>query len=85
MDPKTGDTKVGYAYRTMDAPEWPVARCYFKTCAPATVRTSTLGTSELLASATVGMRSQAVGQIHHLCLGDVVAVALSLPSGGSPP
>jgi len=80
-----GDTGVVYAYRPMDAPEWLVARCYCETCAPETVRTPTLGTGELLVSATFGVRSQTIGQVHHLCLGAVDYVAGSPPSEGSPP
>lgn len=80
-----GASGVVYAYRTVDAPEWLVARCYCDACAPTTVQTPTLGTSELLASVTFGVRSQALGQVHHLCLGEVDCIALTPPSEGSPP
>jgi hypothetical protein len=80
-----GESGVVYAYRTADAPEWLVARCYCERCAPATVQTPTLGVHELLASATFGLRSQVIGQVHHLCLGDVACVALSPPSEGTSP
>jgi hypothetical protein len=80
-----GESGVVYACRTADAPEWLVARCYCERCAPATVQTPTLGAHELLASATFGLRSQVIGQVHHLCLGEIDCLALSPPSEGTSP
>lgn len=80
-----GESGVVYTYRTADAPEWLVARCYCTPCAPATVQTPTLGARELLASVTFGLRSQVIGQVHQLCLSEVDYIAVSPPPEGTAP
>lgn len=78
-----GDRLSVYASRTVDAPEWIVTRCYCRRCAPQRIEAPTLGTSEVLASARLGVRSNAIAQAHHLCLADIGLVATSSPAEGT--
>jgi hypothetical protein len=75
-----GDRLVVYAARTVDAPEWLVTRCYCPDCAPRRIETPTLGTSEVLASAHLGVRSHVSAQLHHLCLTEIELVERSSPA-----
>jgi hypothetical protein len=80
-----GETGWVYAYKRPDAPEWQIARCYCHACAPDRIETPTLGVSEVLVTTTFGVCSQALGQIHHLCLTDITLVSLSPPTEETPP
>ena len=79
-----GETGWVYASRRVDAPEWEIARCYCRLCAPRRIETPTLGVSEVLITATFEVCSQAHGQVHHLCLRNVELVDRSPPSEAGP-
>jgi hypothetical protein len=69
-----GMTVVVYAYRTADRQEWSIARCYCLECAPETLSTPTLGTSEVLGRGRLDVLSYSATQQHRLCLTDVSVV-----------
>lgn len=78
--------RVGvYAYRTAEARDWDVARCYCSGCAPERVRTPTLGAEEAIVRARLGVCSDAGAQTHRCCLIEVELVAFSPPTEGCQP
>ena len=74
-----------YAYRAADAPEWVLTRCYCQQCAPEVIETPTLGTSEVVVTATLDVVSLSSEQRHQLCLGDVETLAVSPLTEGAVP
>jgi hypothetical protein len=79
-----GQSLVVYVYRTPDGEAWDLARDYCPACAPETVSTPTLGTSEVLVEATLGTRSVPTAHFQRLCLNDVLVRAYSSPREGAP-
>lgn len=80
-----GQAVVVYACRREEAMMWEIQRWYCPACAPAGIETTTLGLSEVLTSARLGLRSFAAAQSHQLCLNEVGVEARSPPTEGNPP
>ena len=80
-----GETLVVYVYRGAEAYEWDIARVYCWDCAPVGITTPTLGTTEALVSARLGVVSSVAEQTHCLCLTAPELVAHSPPTEGSLP
>lgn len=80
-----GQACTVYAYRPADDHEWYPARCYCQACAPDEIPTPTMGTSEVLVQAWLGVVSRPHDRSHRLCLLKVDLLASSPPSEGSPP
>ena len=78
--------RVGvYAYRTAEARDWDVARCYCSECAPERVRTPTLGAEEAIVRARLCVCSDVGTQTHWCCLTAVELVGFSPPTEGRQP
>ena len=74
-----------YVYRTADAPEWVLSRCYCSGCAPGCIETPTLGTSEALIEARLDVVSLSSEHCHNLCLSEIEVLTFSpLTEGASP-
>ena len=82
---QSGQSIVCYAYRSADAPEWLLTRCYCTDCTPTEIETPTLGTSELLLEAELGVVSDVADQLHECCLQDVRVVDWQDCSVGAKP
>lgn len=80
-----GDEVSVYAYRTVETPQWHLARCRCCDCAPDTVKTPTLGATEVRVSARLAVVSDSGTQQHRLCLAEPTVSAVSSPQGGTKP
>jgi len=84
-DLQEGMTVTAYAHRCASAAEWSIPRVYCADCAPDRLSSPTLGFTEVLATAELGMRSFHSEQSHWLCLNDVEIAVHSPPTEGSEP
>ena len=80
-----GDTVSVYAYRTVEAPCWHLARCRCPDCAPDGIATPTLGATEARISARLAVVADVGVQQHRLCLAEPTVSAVSPPMEGKPP
>ena len=76
------DIVLGYAARCVEAAAWDVQRVYCFGCAPATVRSPTLGVTEAIVGGRVGTRSCPTERTHRSCLVEVTLRAYSPPTEG---
>lgn len=74
-----------YVYQSADDVQWYLRRCYCDDCAPTTIQTPTLGTSEALIHAVLGTIASQSQQTYRLCLTEIVLRAYSPPTVGSDP
>lgn len=74
-----------YASQPAEADRWGVPRVYCMDCGRDEIRTPTLGTTEVLATAWLGVASLAACQVHRLCLTCPEVVAYSPPEEGTRP
>lgn len=74
-----------YVYQPADDVQWYTRGCYCEACAPATIQTPTLGTSEVLVHAILGTVASQSQQTYRLCLIDVILCAYSPPTEGGEP
>lgn len=79
------DIVFGYAYRRAESVEWTVSRLYCHGCAPATIYSPTLGTTEVLVGGRLGTISLPTSRMHRLCLTELALRAYSHPTEGCPP
>ncbi len=80
-----GQATSVYAYQPADEQEWYLARCYCQACAPDEIPTPTVGTSEVVVQAWLGVVSRPHDRSHRLCLLEVELVAFSPPAEGHDP
>ena len=74
-----------YAYRAAEAREWDLARCYCSRCAPRRITTPTLGTTEVLVGARVGVVLAGGDPVGRCCLTGVELSRFSPPAEGHKP
>ena len=55
---REGQTVTVYAYRCTGGEEWSIGRCYCSDCAPHRIQSPTLGVTEVIAAAALGVRSR---------------------------
>lgn len=80
-----GQTGRVYAYRIADSHDLDIARWYCPECGPDQIVGPTLGATEVLARARLGIRSRPATRTHHLCLDEVATIAVSPPTEGTQP
>jgi len=78
-------TATVYAYRTAGHDEWNLSRVYCRECNGGEVETPTLGTSEIVATAFLGVMQVAAAQTTRLVLTGVEVEKYSGPSDRSDP
>ena len=69
-----------YVYQPVEDAQWYTRRCYCDDCAPATIQTPTVGTSEGLVHASLGTIASQSRQTYRLCLTEVTLSAYSPPT-----
>jgi cytochrome c len=74
-----------YTYQCAGNNEWESPRVYCRKCHPDHVRTPTLGTAEIVASAFLGVTQLAAAQTTRLSLTEVELRDYSSPSEGAEP
>lgn len=74
-----------YAYRTAGHDKWNLPRVYCRGCGNDEIKTPTLGTTEVVATAFLGVLQVAAAQATRLVLTNVELVASSPPSEGTEP
>jgi hypothetical protein len=85
QDLQEGQTVRVYAYRITDSHDLDVARCYCPECGPDRIVGPTLGATEVLATARLGIRSRPATRTHRLCLDEVSTIGVSPPTEGAQP
>lgn len=76
------DIVFAYASRCVEKREWRIPRLYCVGCAPATIRTPTLGVAEVVVGGRLGTRSCPTARIHRSCLTEIAVRSYSPPSEG---
>ncbi|WP_377076537.1 hypothetical protein [Natronoarchaeum sp. GCM10025703] len=76
------DLVFAYAYRCADRAVWDVPRLYCWGCAPGTVRTPTLGATEVLVGGRLGTIACPTARSQRLCLTELALRAYSPPMEG---
>ncbi|ADB60131.1 hypothetical protein Htur_1241 [Haloterrigena turkmenica DSM 5511] len=79
------DIVFAYAYRCTDAADWVVLRLYCLGCAPARIRSPTLGVTEVLVGGRLGTITLPTARTHRQCLTELQSRAVSPPTEGGPP
>lgn len=74
-----------YAYKSADASEWEIPRVYCRGCHGNEIRTPTLGTREVVATAFLGLIQLAASQTARLSLTEVELQTHSPPTEGTEP
>lgn len=74
-----------YAYRTAGHDEWNPARVFCRECGTDEVETPTLGTTEVVATAFLGVLQLAASQSTRLALTSIEVEAYSPPEDGTKP
>ncbi|MCU4975388.1 hypothetical protein OB955_22085 [Halobacteria archaeon AArc-m2/3/4] len=79
------DIVFAYAYRCAEAADWAVSRLYCFSCAPKTIKSPTLGTTEVVMGGRLGTIALPTLRTHRLCLTELKIRAVSPPTEGCPP
>ena len=79
------DIVSAYAYRCADAADWVVSRLYCLECAPARIRSPTLGATEVLVGGRLGSITLPTARTHRLCLVELKMRTFSPPTEGCAP
>ena len=80
-----GATCTVYVYQPAEDVQWYMRGCYCEECAPTTIQTPTLGTSEVLVHAILGTIASQSQQTYRLCLTEVTLSAYSSSTEGCEP
>ncbi len=79
------DIVFAYAYRCAESVQWNVPRLYCYSCTPSTIKSPTLGTTEVLMGGRLGAIALPTSRTHQLCLTELAVRAYSNPTEGRPP
>lgn len=79
------DIVFAYAYRCADAVQWAVPRLFCHGCAPDTIRSPTLGATEVLVGGRLGSIALPTSRRARLCLAELSLRAFSGPTEGCSP
>lgn len=79
------DLVFAYAYRCADSRAWTVPRLFCHGCAPDTIRSPTLGATEVLVGGRLGSIALPTSRRARLCLAELSLRAFSGPTEGCSP
>ena len=79
------DIVFAYAYRCVESAQWNVPRLYCYGCAPDTIKSPTLSTTEVLVGGRLGVIKLPTSRTHRLCLTELAVRAYSYSTEGYSP